>query len=323
MGDLATLPAFASGTTYTHADFNAAFAALTLATSFHTGKATLASYSTSVELTVYDPASAGFKKGTLGNIVFSNDELVFNRTNNTTPLSTLIFLAQDPATKAYTKVPRQNFFGGMFAFTNVLSAAGALTSTAGDSLAVAVDGVTIEINTNALRLKDAGTELAKLSTTAKRNLAGAIAIFVDQQVANTAAQSSTGSGTTNTLRLGTTHVNTLTGASLAANQVTLAAGRYETELEAHVINGVGGYVELYNVTASAVQQTTSSVEIRGTRATGLSGGATIRGTGLFEIISTQVFELRARTTSASTYGSPLNLNSKAERYQSLTFRQAY
>lgn len=142
MGDLANLPAFAAGTTYTHADFNAAFAALTLATSFHTGKATLSAYATSTELTVYDPASASFKKGTLGNVVFSNDELVFNRTNNTTPLSTLIFLAQDPATKAFTKVPRENLFGGMFAFANVLAASGGLTSTAGNELAIATGGVT-------------------------------------------------------------------------------------------------------------------------------------------------------------------------------------
>ncbi len=323
MPDIVKGRTFSSGESVTHSKLNDLLDNATISTAFITGKATLVSYdAANCSLIFYDSASGTFKRGTLQASIFDSDALIKSRSATTMPADTWVLPIQDPAGGIY-KVTRANLFYQWASISGLIDPAGALGNTAGTALKVNVDGVTIEISTNALRLTDGGTELAKLSTTAKRNLAGAVALFCDQQTAATVAQSSSGSATTDTLRLNTTLANTLTGASLSANQIALAAGRYETEFEVPVINGVGGYAELYNVTDAAVQTSTSSAEIRGLRATGLSGGDTIRGRGIFEIAASKVFELRARTTSASTYGTPLNLNSKDERYQFIQFRQAY
>mgnify|MGYP002147043919 CR=1 FL=1 len=169
--------------------------------------------------------------------------------------------------------------------------------------------------------------MAKLSTAAKRLLSGGtIAIFCDQQTANTAAQSTTVSPTAPAaLRFNTTLVNTITGCSLASNQITLPAGRYHTDFFVYALNNVKAYAELYNVTDSAVQTSLSGEAIRAMHggANSTSGTSEIHTESVFEISAQKVFEVRACTNTSSTYGAPMNLDSKAERYQHITFTQVY
>lgn len=320
MGHLANLPAFAAGATYSHSDFNAAFSALTVSTAFHTTQATLSTYSTSVEVMVYDPATAAFKKGPLGSVVFSNDELLYNRTASTSPGSAYVFLAQNPADKAFYKVARENLFGGMWAFTGVLSATGGLTHTTGDSLAVNVDGTTLEISTNTLRVKDASLGLDKLTTTAKRSLAGATAVFAYQVGSGTAAESTATSDTQ--LGLNTTVTNTLSGCSLSSNRVTLAAGRYEVTMRVPIANGVTGYALLYNYTDNATLLTTDSTALRAT-GYGTFGLSHIELTGVIELSASKVIELRGKASgTGGKWGLPATMGVN-ETYQTLTIRQAY
>lgn len=323
MPDIAPGYTFTSGDTVTHSKLNSA-ASGTIDASFYTGKGTLASYSASAcTVLVYDGGTSTYKRGTLANVFFSSDELIKNRSASTTPPDTYLFLAQDPSGGMY-KVTRANIFYQWLSLAGMLDAAGALGSTSGSALKVLVDGSTIEIATNALQIKAGGVNLSHLATQAKRDLAGAIAHFVHEVAANTAADASATSATA--LSLNSTLTNTLTGCSLntGTGRITLPVGRYEVTLTAYTINGVRGYVDLYNYTDTAVQTSLSGSEIRAMQSTGTSGGSVLTTTAIFEVTgSSKDFQIRGRASAVSTWGWPLNLDGKAERYQSVLIRQAY
>lgn len=111
-------------------------------------------------------------------------------------------------------------------------------------------------------------------------------IFNDTKSSGTdGGTSSTG---TNTRVLNTTVVNTISGASLASNQITLPAGTYKVEAYAPYFNGSKGQLYLYNTTDAALVTGclgTSSYST-GTGTVGISplrGGFTIAGTKTFEL----------------------------------------
>jgi hypothetical protein len=120
--------------------------------------------------------------------------------------------------------------------------------------------------------------------------------------------------------LNTVKVNTISGASLASNAVTLPAGTYE------YVGSVPGYqcnafqAQLWNSTdGAAVDMGTSETS---TASSGAQARSVVRGT--FTITSSKSFQLRHLQVngSAGTFGQPAsNANSVAEVYAEILFRK--
>jgi len=92
--------------------------------------------------------------------------------------------------------------------------------------------------------------------------------------------------------------NTLTGASLAANRVTIPAGTYEVSFNAPAFNAQNHRAHLYNVTDSALAILGSS-EYSGT----LAQTNSICQKEIIVLTASKTFELRHKFTNAfSTYG---------------------
>lgn len=109
-------------------------------------------------------------------------------------------------------------------------------------------------------------------------------------------------GAWRTRDLNTVVLNTITGASLASNQVTLPAGTYWIEASAPG-NDTGGHVtQLYNITNSAVLLT-GTAEYNSSSSTGYAVN-TSRIQGLITLTGTKVIEVqhRCHVTSSGTYG---------------------
>lgn len=319
MSDITPGHTFAAGEQVTHTKLNTP---PTIATAFYTGKSTLAAYDpNNCTLLVYDSGSGTFKRGTLAAAIFDNDALIKDRSAATTPTDAWLLPIQDPTGNIY-KVTRANIFYQWLNLTGLLDAAGALGGTAGTALKVLVDGLTLEIATNALQLKDGGTELAKLSPAAKRNLAGALARF-SRQVASGTAGETANTGALTALALNTTETNTLTGASLntGTGVITLAAGRYEVSLEIPAVNTAGAQVELYDTGTGTVVSSVDSVPVRATGYT--SGyGMMLTHTAVISLAASTTLALRAKAGSAGTWGAAAT-QGVPEHYQTITIRQAY
>lgn len=140
----------------------------------------------------------------------------------------------------------------------------------------------------------------------------------DQKANNTAGGSSAAADITQTRTLNTVEWNTIPGASLASNQVTLPPGSYTFKGRAPHYNGVQHKAFLYNVTDATYPGVGSS-------ANSVSGGAS--GTtdsvfsGAMTITATKVFSLRHYTASAvATTGLGNQTNSgQVEVYAELEF----
>jgi hypothetical protein len=100
--------------------------------------------------------------------------------------------------------------------------------------------------------------------------------------------------TVHTRDLNTTITNTITGASLAANQITLAAGTYDIWAEAPAHDVTRHRLQLYNITDAAIEILGGSSHI-GSGDNAVTG-ATLRGQ--LTITGSKVFELRHYTQSA-------------------------
>ena len=122
------------------------------------------------------------------------------------------------------------------------------------------------------------------------------AVFRDEKTAGTDGGTQT-SGAYYTRDLNTTSYNGITGASLASNQVTLAAGTYHVEAIA-THKGPSGNLRWYNITdsASAVAGQTNYFE----------GWGEFKLVGVFTIAASKVFELQYRV-SGTTAGNGLGV----------------
>jgi hypothetical protein len=119
----------------------------------------------------------------------------------------------------------------------------------------------------------------------------------DEKATNTFAGSSvtTAMPTGQTRVLNTTLANTIAGASLSANQITLPAGTYRLQAKApSTSNAHRAY--LYNVTDSVVQILGTSENTLVGASDPISSSSLV--TGRFVIEATKVFELRHYTSEA-------------------------
>lgn len=134
------------------------------------------------------------------------------------------------------------------------------------------------------------------------------AIFQDQKAANTHGGTLT-SGSWETRVLNTAVVNTISGASLASNKITLPAGKYEIDAYATFYGTYMSRAKIYNVTNSAdilLGQSNVVGSDFGNTNTCL-GFSKIKG--YFELSKSTEIELRSRiSTSVTTYGGGVACN---------------
>jgi hypothetical protein len=116
--------------------------------------------------------------------------------------------------------------------------------------------------------------------------------------------------------LNTVKNNTITGASLASNQVTLPAGVYRFDIRAPAV-GINGRhrVALYNVTDGTYvlvgQNTSSSTNLIYTTAS--------RVAGQFTISTPKVFEVRHYANASGSFGEAISQAGQAEVYLDAQF----
>lgn len=113
------------------------------------------------------------------------------------------------------------------------------------------------------------------------------------------AGSSGGSASTgaNTRTLNTTVRNVISGASLAANQITLPAGTYHVEARAPAFGVGANQLYLYNVTDSTVAAIGEAANAVDIGAQGYYTGSLACLAGKFTIAASKVFELRHYCTA--------------------------
>lgn len=138
-----------------------------------------------------------------------------------------------------------------------------------------------------------------------------IAIFRDEKTSGTAGGTST-AGTTAARTLNTTHVNTITGCSLASNQITLTAGTYRIHATAPAFICDKHKLRWYNVTdASYSIEGTSSYSDASTNVVQTDANLV----GRFTIAGTKVFELRHYIQSGrATNGLGVTIGQGTEVY---------
>ena len=147
----------------------------------------------------------------------------------------------------------------------------------------------LETDTAKLKIGDGSTAWTSLGyqpTAADLdNVITGILHVQDQKTAGTNGGTFT-SGAWQTRDLNTVLTNTITGASLATNQVTLPSGTYKITASSPAYSIAGHMIRLYNITDSALELEGSSeyaaVGSVGNRSL-LSGIFTITGTKVFEI----------------------------------------
>ena len=126
----------------------------------------------------------------------------------------------------------------------------------------------------------------------------------DEKAAGTAGGGFT-SGVWQTRTLNTEHADTGSHASVASNQITLAAGTYEVDITCPAAVVGTHQAMLYNVTDSATTLIGHSAQT----ATGSTVITHARITGRFTIASQKVFEIRHRcTTTKATDGMGIAAN---------------
>jgi len=108
------------------------------------------------------------------------------------------------------------------------------------------------------------------------------AIFRDLKNSSTAGGTFT-SGAWRTRDINDTQYNGITGASIASNQITLAAGSYFITVTAMAYEVAGNQVRLQNITDSTTTITGQSAYASGSSEGNLSGYFTIAGSKVFEV----------------------------------------
>lgn len=142
--------------------------------------------------------------------------------------------------------------------------------------------------------------------------------YRDEKAANTAGGTAT-AGSFETRTLNTEHADAGNHGSLAANQITLAAGTYEADIAVPGAGGVNAFIaKLRNITDGADTLTGTSA---------IAGGGNImahsRITGRFTIAAPKVFEVQmcvATTVATNGWGFPTNLGI-GEMYTVARFRK--
>ncbi len=127
------------------------------------------------------------------------------------------------------------------------------------------------------------------------------------------------SATWNTRPFNTTDLNTIAGASVSGNDVTLPAGTYKVNGRAPASNAATHQVAVYNTTDS-------TYPLVGSSAATLSGANAVSDStveGQFTITATKVFNLRhwTNTGGSVTLGTPVSATGVTEVYAELTFEQ--
>lgn len=138
----------------------------------------------------------------------------------------------------------------------------------------------------------------------------------DEKASGTGAGTATGANATTTRTFNTTKTNTIPGASLAGNQVTLPAGTYEVDASAPALAASGHFAYLYCVTDSAVVVT-------GTSETAAASSSSNRSfvKGEFTIASAKVYELRHYTTTSGAFLGIATANGNVEVYSEAAFKK--
>jgi hypothetical protein len=155
------------------------------------------------------------------------------------------------------------------------------------------------------------TSSAKISSTLA--LESPMAIFEDQKAQNTAGGTFT-SGANRTRDLNTTVVNSITGCSIAANQITLPAGKYYILWSAPGYGCGANQTLLYNITGSAELKRGAVVQSLTSDSGNLSTGEYILTNA-----APMVIELRhVCTTTRATVGFGLQGNFGIEVYSRVT-----
>jgi len=139
------------------------------------------------------------------------------------------------------------------------------------------------------------------------------AVFADEKTSGTQGGTAT-SGAYRTRDLNTSRGNSISGCSLASNQITLPAGTFYISASAPANNGVNGHqTRLQNITDS----TTAIFGHNTKNPDYVSTSSTIQG--VITIASSKVFELQHRVTttySADGFGTALSFNT--EVYSQIT-----
>lgn len=147
--------------------------------------------------------------------------------------------------------------------------------------------------------------------------AGALsyAIFRDEKSSTTQGGTFT-SGAFRTKDLNTSQFNDITGASLASNQITLAAGTYLINAASPAYKVNSHVARLFNITDSTVTLLGSSGYVTGS---GDSSAAYSFLNGVFTIAATKVFEIQHRgADTQSTNGFGPATGFQTEVYTSIT-----
>lgn len=125
-------------------------------------------------------------------------------------------------------------------------------------------------------------------------------LFVRDEKSNGTNGGSSSNATTHTRVLNTVVTNTISGASLGSNQITLPPGRYRIKARAPIAKGSGGAsphkAHLYNTTDAAVTIVGSNGWMDGGSPVGAQTDSFVSGE--FAITAQKVFELRQYNTEA-------------------------
>ena len=165
----------------------------------------------------------------------------------------------------------------------------------------------LETDSTKLKIGDGSTAWASLgyqpTASDLDNVITGILHVQDQKTAGTHGGTFT-SGAWRTRDLNTVITNTITGASLATNQITLPAGTYKvtTSAPAYQVNRHGTY--FYNITDSKAELLSQSAKI------GVAAQTYSLMLGIITITGTKVFEVQHKCQSTyATFGYGIELNS--------------
>jgi hypothetical protein len=172
-----------------------------------------------------------------------------------------------------------------------------------------------------------GITTATTRTLTAPNASGTIALLADlvlpmlhvreEQASGTNSSGAFAAASYNDRVLNTTVINTISGASLASNQITLPAGTYDYSARAPAQSTTGTKLFLYNVTDSANIDIGSSISAPG-------GGFATVVEGRFTIAASKVVKLRHYITnggSSAAISGASSVPSVNEVYASLILRK--
>ena len=196
----------------------------------------------------------------------------------------------------------------------------AITQKISDAAIVPGDASTVD--KGVVRLATSAEILSALSALLAATPAGIAAVYPQKHTMIVVDEKASGAGGGNNVigsnvrTLNTVRSNTITGAALAANQITLPAGTYRVEGSVPFFGGDRHRGFLYNVTDAVVA-------VLGTSENG-GGAFTSRSfvRGMFSIAATKVFELRHHCENVATqgFGDPV-ADGRPEAYAEITIRR--